>query len=430
MRTNKRQRGLSIAITLIILTILVVVVFAIGARGINGLRDTTMERRDKVLFNAAEAGVQEALLNYKKNIPTWSAGIPLKTCWQNGGETVQYEVTITNNQMALQGSPSITAPDGVQVPPGLCYFLSTGSIANYPITKKVGVMVKYSFLGNFDYALAAGDAINFQSNTTVYGNIKSNKTITFSSACSIVSVKGSGNLLSAENIDVKARLVMETGQNAWANGIIINPTNIENANVQSGPGLVTPFDLSGDTTVSPAPGTETMPNPDLSVLLAGCQSHMETSINGELDLGSKVHYFPNGITFGNKASFKGTGSIVTGNGKNMTFQTSIGAKPDKYYPVNLIALGEWDGSKYVGGNISFDHGCHCITNGLVFAHGKIDMQAEFKTRGTTIAYNGMVGTGGQADFEFFPMPVFCPGFEAWNMGPGTARVDIVSWQRQ
>ncbi|MDQ7822333.1 MAG: hypothetical protein RDV48_06020 [Candidatus Eremiobacteraeota bacterium] len=435
MSLKRKERGLSIAMTLIILTILVVIVFAIAARGIYGLRASTLEKRDRILFYAAEAGMQEALLNYKRNSSDWSSGIPLKEIWRNGSEIARCQVSVTNNQQALQGAASLTAPDGTIVPPGLCYFLSTGSFANYPITKKVGVMVKYSFLGTFNYALAAGDKISFNASSKIYGNIKSNNTINFEAACEVISVKGQGNVFCSKDINVNAKLEMETSQFCRARADITGASKILNATVVAydTSADTLPFSCEAATTMADSTGIESMPNPDISKLLASATlvEHTETTWDKELNLDSKVHYFPNGVTFGNKSSYKGTGSIVTGNGTNMVFERSLGDSKS-YYPVNLVALGNWDAltKKYSGGNISFTGGSHCFVNGLVFAHGSITTNSTFAVQGTVIAYSGMVSTSSQADFIFYPIPVFCPGFEAWSIGPGTERVDIISWQRK
>lgn len=388
-----------------------------------------------IAYYAARAGVAQAVDAIKTN-SSWKDGFDKVPLEDNDKAT--YEVIFnkenpeqpagkydsTNN---IDGSaPSRT--DGINVPAGYAYIVSTGYCLNQIgaviATRRVAVMVKGACSGTrFPYALAASSNITLK-NTNIKGNIKANGNITVNADVDIAIYKGEGNMFSsADIINDSKQVTIETGEYVKARGNIENTSKINGTYVTGDTSSDTdPFIYDGSLT--PGASGKYLPNPNTTELLVDAVTHTETEINDVFNLGSGgVHYFPNGVTF-NKA-FTGSGTIVVvGSGKTLKLNASIGST-SSYFPINLISL---DGSNGIGtgGNIEVEKSA--FINGLIYAHGAITTKAQFSVKGNTISYRGnitdaQIDIGAQADFFLAPFAVQVAGFGGW-FDP----VRIITWQ--
>lgn len=437
MKIRKSQRGISISVVLMVLVIITVIVYAVAAQGIANLNFVDRSKENSLALYAAEAGLADSLVRYKKGCSDWRSGLGSADSPISLANGAYYHVKVTDNQM---GFVDITAPDGTTVPPGLCYFLGTGlyrktGTNSYRSVKAVGVMVKGAFLGRFPYALASGQSIDFNAGTDIYGNVKSSGNITFQAQCDVVSVRGQGSVFAGGYIDVGASLTMEPNQAMKARGDIFNASKVKNT-------VPVPFDKSYDTLpfVNDLSSTQTsqtgqtgevLPYPNRATLFSSVPApvtHNETTVTGDFNLGNGgIHYFPNGVNFTSSANLTGTGTVIVDNGNPMNFEVGLGST-NSYFPVNLVAL---EGNKTGSGSaINFKNSM--FVRGLIYSYGTISSNANFRVQGSVISYKGgQVITGAHAEFSLTPIEVECPGFEAWlGDGSGTSRVTVLSWKRQ
>ncbi len=434
MKNRRTQRGVSISVVLMVLVIITVIVYAVAAQGIANLNFIDLNKEHSLALYAAEAGIADNLVRYKTGCSDWRNGLGSADTPISLANGAYYYVTVTDNQSGIY---DIQAPDNTTVPPGLCRFLGTGLYHktgqhSYKSVKKVSVMVKGAFFGKFAYALASGQDISLKAGTDIYGTIKSSGNIKFEAQIDVISVKGNGSVLAGGNIDVNSILNMDADQDAKARGYIADASKIKNAAVvpnDTSPETL-PFvtDLSTTLTSQSGQQGEVLPYPNRNTLLgSGYTLHNETVVSGTLNLGSGgIHYFPNGVTFASGAAFTGTGTIIVDNNNAMIFETGLGSN-SSYYPVNLVAL---EGDKTGPGSaINFKQSV--FLKGLVYSYGAINSEANFRAQGCVISYKGgQVITGAHAEFALTPIEVECPGFEAWlGDGSGSARVNVVSWQR-
>lgn len=173
----KRTRGVTLFYVLIVITILFVMVGAMTAIGIGNLDMSMQDNLDKQAYYAANAGAESALLSLK-GAPSYTpspnpTGTPsaYTSLPNNYG---RYAITMTNN---YQGSSTMTAPNGISVPPNFVYILSYGQDAAGRVTREVGLLAKAGHM--FDYGVFGKDSIklgggakldSFNSNNATYAN--------------------------------------------------------------------------------------------------------------------------------------------------------------------------------------------------------------------------------------------------------------------
>ncbi|MDQ7826546.1 MAG: hypothetical protein RDV48_27335 [Candidatus Eremiobacteraeota bacterium] len=451
---RKRQRGLSLVVTLLVLVIMTVIVFAIGSRAIVNLNFTTTEKYRTMAFYAAEAGLSNALLNYKKGQSGWDSGIGSAASPVNLFNGASYYVQVTRNET----QQDMTAPNGTIVKPGQIHFLGTGNWQNKVAQQQVAIVVKVNQGGAFDYAIATAGDVAFNANTTITGNIKTSGSITNNAVLSVKPYNGEGRVLVTGQID------NGTPHGSSGKWVHSNPDGTPNAlnDVRARAGITAPTKVDGwdylgnpdstddtlafinDGSLAPTsiPGRESLPNPDMTELLASCRTITTNNYSGSLTFNydGEVVYFPNssgdpeGIGGIQITSLTGKGTIVVGSyGKpgKLNFSTG-GAGTDN---VNLIAVdggtnSNWAGSGTVGGAKIYNRN-NTIINGLVYAHGTIKTNAHLEVNGSVISYNtgGVEQNGANSTFNLAPLAVQCPGFEAWIGGSTYGEVVIISWQK-
>lgn len=428
---RKKEHGISIPLTLVLLTIIIIIAFSVAAQGNWNSCFVRLHTYDKEAFYAAETGISESLLKYKHGDTDWNQGLGTASRPVSLVDGISYYVEVTNNQ---EGISAITSPQGVSVPPGLAYFEGTGMSNDGKVIKKVGVMVKGSTLGKFDYALAADGIIDLKAGSSIYGNVKSNSDIVFNAATKIIPVHAEGNVYACGTVTAAAMVDMSNDQFVRARKTITGDNKIKNATLVEYDTTyhTLPFNTSQQTvmTTNPEVDGENLPYPDYSTLLTpgSYTLHNETNVSGNFDLGlGGLHYFPNGVTFQSGTNFTGTGTIIVGNNNPLTFNTPIGSNKD-HYMMNIVVM---DGPNKTGPGADLTFKNAAFIRGFMYCYGKIETQASLDVQGTVISYKGqMVQSGASTGFAIYPVPVYTPGFEAWlGDGSGASVVNVVSWQK-
>ncbi|MBM3461578.1 MAG: hypothetical protein FJX76_05710 [Armatimonadetes bacterium] len=283
----------------------------------------------------------------------------------------------------------------------------------------------------------SGGDILLQGQAEVMGNMRANGRIVFGGASDqkeSPNVHNGGRLLTATELEIQSTIkVADSDQEVRSAGDIVNARKI------SGTSKVYEDDdskytrkLDTDGSLTPPRDGEAIPNPDPATLLASGAyvTHTETLIdNGnKLDLAGGVHYFPNGVRFEKGSSLLGRDTIVVGNGHDAVFKTSLGSNSTPAV-VNVLALDGHQG-RGTGGNIIFETGT--FLQGLIYAHGNVEFNANWRVRGSVITYRGNVDAKANVHFILDRLPVRVAGFETWLLGAsamgGPVLLEPLSWQ--
>jgi len=423
MRTIERyERGSALAILLLVLAVLLVLLVAVVAIGARHSRMAQANLASVAAVQSAEAAIHAGINQLSTN-SAWSTGFDNAAL---GGEQDQkYSLQVTNN---LAGPSPVTAPDGVSVPAGTVYLMATGTSQGGTFSRQVAVFLSGGI--PFSYAIASGGNVSMGASGDVYGTIKSNDRI-FIKNLDLYPVNGEGRLLGSDDIEVQGGVKMISGQDVRARGTITGQDKISGASAivpaDTTPATA-PFIVDGRTTNNAPAGQEAMPNPDTAELLKSVVTHDQTTWNEPLDLAGQVHYFPNGVTFGSKTTFSGSGTVVAGNQPgNPTANRIVFDCVLKNPTMNVVVLDGQNGT-VGGGRIEFNRAT--TLEGLIFCHGSIYSNASFTLTGRAIAYGDgeFVHSGARITSTLQQGPV--PGFEAFfGGGAGGGALNVASWQR-
>lgn len=444
MRKGK-QRGISIIVTLMVLTIIMIIVFAVGAQGIWNLNFVNREKYSKMATYAAEASLAVPLVGFKKGYTGW------ETCSSSFNNPNIYDQVegignyfeVTDNSA---GSTDRTASNGVVVKPGMVYFLGHGLAMNKTIHKTVGVMVDAGNSGQFDYAIASGGTVSFNASVDIYGSLKCNSNFSINAQTEVFKdSKSKGRVLVSGQVQNGSKwLKLDSSAAAHdcrARTGITGPSKVSDASPLIANDTTTetnPFIVDGSTSPSATAGYETLPNPDMTKIMnsPNLVIHNEENWSGTLDLDDKIHYFPNssGTSGIQITGMTGKGTIVAGSyGKPGIISFSHPVD----HQVNIIAVdggtgANWAGNGTVGGSKVYFQNATTVY-GLIYSHGSITSNARFDVYGSVISYkNGsFVHNGAYSKFTLQPLAVKCPGFDAFfgGGGAGSGTVTVLSTQR-
>lgn len=434
------RRGFALALILLVLALMLVILAAVVGLGRHHLGLVNSNARGVTSAYAAEAGIQLALADLKKDAG-WSAGY---TNHPLGGErSARVSVDVLNN---LQGATTRTASDGTSVPAGLAYLLATGS-CDSGSPRRIAVMVARGEGWKFPYILSSGASMDLKAGADIRGSLKSNGNISFSANTDVWPVEGRGDVLAGGQVDNGSKnLNMQgSGQEVRARQEVTNPSKVNGAS------LVASFDTSSETDPFTCDGRtdsalgsgergEVLPNPLPSALLAANVTHLETEVSGLFDLGQgAVHWFPNGVRFKSSTSFAGNGTVVVGGSHDAIFDCGAAGHGSAYLKLNVIVIGargpadvDASGRTPIGTGQLIFNGLVRL-EGLLYSHGDITFGAATDVRGAIVSYSSgadvrMEG-GGSKDLELVPLPVMVQGFENfWGWGGGSAFA-VRSWQR-
>lgn len=413
-----RPRGLSLAVTLMALGVIAVLGIGLATLGMQQLTRSRLLYQDRKALYAATAGVEAALRELRRDW-AWTAGFPVTAL----SPEASYEVAVTNN---FQGSADVVAPGGARVPPGAGYLTATGTSGAR--TRRIGVMLRSRY-GRFGYAIGAAGPVTLGSSSTIVGPMKVDGALNASSSLTMVPERGDGRLLGAASITIGGRVRMDATQAVRARGDISPgpPFNTIDGTTLIYEGDTTtatnPFITDGRLTNDAPAGFQSLPNPDTSRLLTPGEyvDHGGTTvINSTFDLGGKVHYFPQGVTFGRSSSLTGRGTLVIGGGATGEFLAPIGTNMGGH-PVNIVALGASGGSRLV-----FRESTNI--EGLVYSHEDITTMASFRVEGSLFTYRGsaaVLDASDSFDVTLNDLAVPLKGFEPWMTPPS---VTVQSWQ--
>lgn len=419
-----RSRAFALVLVLLVLTLLIVVLTTVAFRGVGNLSATKVTRISKQSLMAAEAGASEAMRALVEDSaldgPQSPGQLP---------DGARYRATIFNNF----GGGVVTATNGVSVPDGTAYILAVGTDTNGGYERTVGVLVGGSTATGAGYAMGAGGDIELSGRKNISGTIRASNDIRVNGRMDITPLNGNGRLLAGNQLDAGGNTNMDSAQDARARGSISG--NIRGAMV------VQPNDTTPDTqpfindgrtnnTLGPSEtGRLILPNPDQAVLLApttfvdhtGVTSLTSTNFN----LNNQIHYFPDGIDF-TRVTFTGQGTIVTGNGNQLTMRQARGV-----VQANLIALRRPD--QFPNSGNPRVEVRNSEVEGLVYAHEDVESHGS-TLRGVVIAYNDRIRLSGNSTVELNSGAFSgIPGFEPWAgvVGGGGAptSLGILSWQR-
>ncbi|MDQ7823233.1 MAG: pilus assembly PilX N-terminal domain-containing protein [Candidatus Eremiobacteraeota bacterium] len=462
MFSRKGERGLAVAITLMVLTIICIIAFALSTNGVRALNFTNEDKYHKQAFYAAESGIQKILLKYRNNESGWASGIassPMPSPCSTGMGTKFYVGVYQSGQM-----PPV--PCASPVPTGMLYFLSTGLAHNDRSVQKIGVMIKDTRNQGFRYALATAGSINFK-NTSIQGSVKCNGNMTFVSQldtypdytsregkvfCCAQIQNGSKQItmyttptMTPPGVAAPTPTPTVTIPLKARNGITGYPSKVTNPY-----GDVTPCDSSDDTLPfncegytepTEVPGyDQCLPNPDMTQLLNGAVTNNTSNFNGTVNLGSngKV-WFP--YSSGDPISgggvkitgVTGSGTIIVGSFGNpgkMAWKIT-NATPN----VNIVVVDGGTAAGWVNNGtlgtakLSFD--ANASINGLVYCHGPEITQGQTTFTGSVISYGtGASGFIEGAQTNFYYNTPSCDGFTQWfGSASGKNTVTSVSWER-
>lgn len=448
IRRRVRNRGLAIAITLIVLTIIVVMGFGLTTLGVQNLTFAHAERWSKAALFAAEGGANYGIRQLQANPaaagdqPTYSSGMTTETL---------ANVTIWNN---LAGASPVQGPDGISIPARMAYLRSTGytNDGNGRYRRVVGVMVKRRPGGMFDFALAAAGGIQLKG-TDIYGPVKISGNLTTTSGVDVhaETVAGADVLVtgSLNNGSNRIRLVGSDAQDyeVLAKVSIQNESKVENYATVEAPSnstKVLPWVADGrtvnDASGFPA-GSRVLPNPIQSELLAGATNGTVGTIpgatvsNGTLlipanfNLGNRTWVFNQPVRF-DTMDVDTQGTIVVTGGHKLTLSKGLGSgsSDEQRQKVNLIALN--------GNGTTATSQIEFLTSqriqGLVYAHGDISTQGNLDLKGTMISYGtgaDQVHNGSHMDITLAPLAVEVAGFDTFFTNGASNRMQVMSWQR-
>jgi len=444
-----RNRGLAIAITLIVLTVIVVMGFGLTTLGVQNLTFAHAERWSKAALFAAEGGANYGIRQLQANLSA-SGQQPVYTSSMTT-ETLA-NVTIWNN---LTSSSNLTIPGtSIIVPRNMAYIHTVGytNDGSGRYKRQVGVLVKRRPGGMFDFALAAAGGIQLKG-TDIYGPIKISGNLTTNSGLDVhadttagADVLVTGSLNNGSN---RVRLVGSDAQDfeTLAKVSIQNPSKVENYATVEGPSnstKVLPWVADGRTTNDPSgfpAGSRVLPNPVQSELLAGNITGSPSTIPGatvvsgtlvippNFNLGNHTWVFNQPVRF-DTMNVDTQGTIVVTGGHKLTLSKGLGSGSSdaQRQKVNLIALN--------GNGTSATSQIEFLTaqriQGLVYAHGDITTQGNLDLKGTMISYGtgaDQVHNGSHMDITLAPLAVEVAGFDTFFTAGGSNIMQVTSWQR-
>ncbi len=434
-----KQRAIALPVVLSVLTLMLIIVSVVASSGIANLQQSRVDTFQKRSIYAAEAGIARSI----RDIIGGGTGNVSGSIGQSS-----YRVRVTLG-------PSVGPP---QVPAGAAYLLSTATTGDR-YERRVGVMIRGLQNGeatsSFPYTVAAGGTVDIQGGGRIGGSLKASGDLTVGGGIRITPVNGNGRVLSNGDIqlgngvkvdssqDIRAaQTVNQTGSNVFANdttpatsafiadGRFTNTLALgEVGEVLPNPDPVALLGLTedglGDYVVDPLTGLYQIDAARTDVVL-----HPETLV-GNLNLGGKIHFFPDGVTID---TVSGEGTIVSGRGNPVTFNRAIRGFPK----VNVLAL-RWKSQMPALGNpsITFSNGRNEIA-GLILAHENVSTQSNFNLNGLIVCYGGNFDSQGNRTINFNPSGMILPGFESWltggigGVGGGLGLnlpVVVISWQR-
>ncbi|MBI3929486.1 MAG: hypothetical protein HY319_28330 [Armatimonadetes bacterium] len=417
----RRSRGIALIVVLSVLAILLLIVLAVGSQGIGSLHTAQVHQHTRQSVYAAEAGVADGI---RRVVQDGTFEQSFEAAFTDNS---RYSVEVVNN---FGGSGPRTASNGVVVPRGHTYLLSTGSRLDGKYPRKIGVMITGETGSLLDFAMAAGGGIKTHGPKTIQGSMKANGRIEFKAPTDIVPLDGSGRVLSADDIEVKSNFQMDSSQDIRARAKI-------NGKVR-GTEEVFPYDTSEatlafindgrtDNVRGPAEQGQVLPNPDLNDILAAPDlvdwSNTGVKALPVLDLSGKIHYFPDGLSVGR---LTGEGTLVVGNGNSLDVDQDIAGR------INIVLLRRLDQMPN-DGNPSIDFKGDIDLEGLIYAHGRVETKGKFRLKGMIISYQDDIEIKGKSTMIYDPEALAgIPGFEPWvgsGGGAGSGPVRTVSWQR-
>jgi hypothetical protein len=445
--------GVAIIMTLMVLTILMVIVFAIGAQGIWNLTFMTRENGNRMAFCAAESGLNEQLLMYRRGTTGWNSNRgsitnPLGP-FSNGA---YYRVEVFDNS-----SGGNTMYNGVNVPAATIYFCGWGyyqrsSFSDFNVKRRIVVLVDPQIADAYNYAIASAGPIDLKQ-IDIVGNIKCDGDLKIQSTTTMGPANHQGNMLVGGQILNGSSQIKFNGFAAGDQyechaiygvetvGKIVDEQNNLQAPYWNAP-KTTVVDSDArlkafSNTGATAPGTDSsgkvnLPNPDFSTVMAKVsQTIYSTDYSGNLGNPSgSIYYFPNGVNFTGK--IVGNCSIVAGKAGapgNIIFAPT--GTFDQYI-TNVIALDGANGTAPTNATIKISAS---KLSGLVYCHGPITTQGCLVDAGSVISYKGGItglDTNASANCYFKNDNIKnAPGFENWFRvgGAGSGTVNIMSWQR-
>lgn len=458
---RRRLRGLAIPVVLSLIVILVLIAMAVASTGIATLNMAGAHHLSQQSVFAAEAGLNAAFREIIQG-NAW-------TSYSNVayGKESRYWVDSFVGPAPANGQHP-------QIPNNTVYLLATGNTRG-KFQRQVGVLIAGAgsvAATSYGYALSSGGTIDMQGGGSISGSLKSSGDIRLQGGIKIIPYQGSGRLLSGEDIDINPGIKKDPSQDMRARQTIsggadparlifpndttpaslpfINDgrfTNVLNA-AEVGEILPNPnpVDLLG--LVDDGAGGYVQPpviNPNLSgyeIAAARTSSDVvphdptETVIQSpaSLNLGGKIHFFPNGIKFDGNNVLTGPGTVVVGAG------SGIEIDGNQNVVANFIAL-RWPNQMPSGGNPSIKIQGNIDIKGLILAHENVEIQGNFHLTGMLVAYHGKIDGQGNRRITFDSSGLNLPGLQSWltpagpPTGPGTLGITpgqpikVLSWQR-
>ena len=163
----RARRGLALVGVCAVIVLVLGAVVAMGTVSSQNLCQVALSVYERQALYAAEAGLQDALLQLKNNA-TWGAGGPavIPSGFDHkampGGSGFTYTVTVNNNHAG--GQP--TASDGTTVSAGCVYLRSTGT-ATQGVTRTVSAMARQGIYGVWENAVFGDRWVAVNGNPTV-----------------------------------------------------------------------------------------------------------------------------------------------------------------------------------------------------------------------------------------------------------------------
>ena len=450
------RRGIALPTVLSILVISVLLALSVASSGLVTLHITGGGHQSQQSVYAAEAGLAAAIREIIQGTSGW-----------NGFNRVRYGL---NSDYSVQVIGPQAGPPFV--PSGCVYLLATGR-TNQKHERRVGALIQAEPAANpvfsaFGYALASASTLRMQGPTTIEGSLKSTAELRGQGDVRVIPAQGNGRILSGDNIRFQGELFRDPSQDLRARDAIRIQGWPGGNNLDPDPAaLIFPRDTTPDSAPFIADGRfsntrssteigEVLPNPDPQKLLGlvpdGAGGYQKDPLTGRykidpartdvvyhdetngasMDLGGKIHFFPNGVRFMTDANFTGSGSIVTGENNDIRFQRPVRGT------VNLLALKWPNQSARAEVRIQGD----ADLEGLIWSAGSVRTQGKLNLKGMVISYSDELRTQGDVQVVYDPKGLGLPGFNSWALGqistpgPGTATgiqpgkaLNIISWQR-
>ncbi|HIB66760.1 MAG TPA: hypothetical protein EYO33_17005 [Phycisphaerales bacterium] len=424
-----QARGIALTFVLLVIALLMVIVSTVAVQGLGSLRQAKVEEHSKQALFAAESGAADAIRNLVED-PTYPG--PLPTTTMSGG--AEYSAVVFNN---FAGTAPTTASNNADVPAGTTYVLATGEFAG--LTRRVGVLVSPGSATAFGLALGSGGEVRMGGSKTVRGSIKANQDIRLQGSSTIIPLRGSGRLLSSQDVRTQGSTRVDDAQDVRARGTVNSTPAIRGGlTIQSGDTTEStlPFIIDYTRTTNQLLAGEqglVLPNPDQTVLFSAPNVVVHSTPPAlPLDLNNQIHVFSVNQDFGS-GDITGTGTIVVADGASLKFQGSQNLN------ANLIALR--NSSQFPNsGNPTISFQGSTTVNGLIYAHEGIDVQGSFSLNGAMVAFrDGGAGIRTQGSTNItLDSSVFAnvPGFESWALGfggvggipAGAGPLSVVVWE--